>query len=461
MSIQSLTRRDFGLLLGAPALSLRAESGPGPWDGPAVVHKVYLATSNVTWPYPALDFKKEISGIDARLADLEAKHPALVRFTGGQTLMAGENHEPWIKSITGADAILVLDLTSSTAPLFDTLDKIETPMLLFQRPLTGWSYMNFAGYIQKGKRADMINSSEFADLIPHLYMFRAMHHMRNSKVLVVRPGNPNPASYQPWTEHFGTAVELPPYREFKDAYDRISAKVAAEAANEFQKDALRVIEPKPADILDSTRFYLASREVLRARKANALTIDCLGGFRRGDLPAYPCVAFSKLNDAGLYGVCEADFPSTMTQLLVTSYSGKPGFVSDPTFDTSRNEVIHAHCVAATRMRGLGGEASPYILRTHMEDEKGVSIQVEMPVRETITCGKFSNPKTFLVSTGEVTANLDDRRGCRTKIVTKVADARKLAEGYTGGLHRVIFYGDHTKAIERMGRLMGFRTVQEC
>ena len=83
----------------------------------------------------------------------------------------------------------------------------------------------------------------------------------------------------------------------------------------------------------------------------------------------------------MYGVCEADFQSTMTQLLVTSFSGKPGFVSVPTFDTSRNEVIHAHCVAATCLRGLGGERSPYIVRTHMEDEKGVSIQVEMPVRE--------------------------------------------------------------------------------
>jgi hypothetical protein len=91
----------------------------------------------------------------------------------------------------------------------------------------------------------------------------------------------------------------------------------------------------------------------------------------------------------------------------------------------------------------------------------VSLQVEMPVRETITCAKFANPNTFLISTGEVTANVDDKRGCRTKIVTRVADARKMAEGYTGGLHRVLFYGDHVQAVERMGRLMGFRTVREC
>jgi hypothetical protein len=28
------------------------------------------------------------------------------------------------------------------------------------------------------------------------------------------------------------------------------------------------------------------------------------------------------------------------------------------------------------------------------------------------------------------------------------------------LHRVIFYGDHVAAIERMGRLMGFQVVRE-
>jgi hypothetical protein len=145
----------------------------------------------------------------------------------------------------------------------------------------------------------------------------------------------------------------------------------------------------------------------------------------------------------------------MTQLLITGYSARPGFVSDPTFDTGRNEVIHAHCVAATRMRGIA-----YILRSHMEDNKGVSVQVEMPVRETITCAKFADPRTLLVSTGEVSANVDAPRGCRTKMVTRVADTRNLVEGWSAGLHRVIFYGDHVEAARRMGRMMGFRVVRE-
>ena len=150
----------------------------------------------------------------------------------------------------------------------------------------------------------------------------------------------------------------------------------------------------------------------------------------------------------------------MTQMLITPFSGRPGFVSDPTFDTSRNEVIHAHCVASTRMLGLGSKPLPYILRTHMEDEKGVSVQVRMPERETVTVADFRGPNTLLVSSGEATVNIDGPRGCRTKIVTKVADARKMVEGYTGGLHRVVFYGDHVPQLQRLARLTGIEIVKE-
>ena len=57
-------------------------------------------------------------------------------------------------------------------------------------------------------------------------------------------------------------------------------------------------------------------------------------------------------------------------------------------------------------------------------------------------------------------NVDNPRGCRSKIRTRVADARKMLESYRGGLHRVIFYGDYVQAVERMAHLMGFRVVHE-
>jgi hypothetical protein len=67
---------------------------------------------------------------------------------------------------------------------------------------------------------------------------------------------------------------------------------------------------------------------------------------------------------------------------------------------------------------------------------------------------------MLLTTGEVTGSEGNDRGCRTQVRTRVSDAEKWLQNYTAGLHRVLFYGDHVRTIERMGRLMGFSVVNE-
>jgi len=456
-----LTRRQFGLLLGGAVLPMPAAQEEMPWAGPANVKKIYLAVSKPTWPQPDLDVKREMAEVEAGIAELERTHPGQVRFSGGELVRTPEDAEAWVKGLGDADAVLIIDLTSGTGGMLKALRQVEAPMLLFARPYSGWSYVDVVGWAQSGKKADLLVTSEFGDLDPYMRIFRTIHHLRRSKVLVVTQGAGGSAAAEAFTRQFGTTIRFIQYGDLKAAYDAADAGKARKAAEEFTRGALKVVEPSPQEITDALRFYLGVQEVLRREKANAITVDCLGGFRRGDLPAYPCVAWSKLNDQGYYGVCEADILSTITQLLLTSFSGKPGFVSDPVFDTSRNEIIHAHCVAATAMLGVGGPSSPYIIRSHMEDNKGVSLQVLMPVADTITVGKFLNAKKFGISTGEVLGNVDSPRGCRSKIRTRVADARKILEGYTGGLHRVIVYGDYVRPVEQMGRLMGFQVVREC
>ena len=114
----------------------------------------------------------------------------------------------------------------------------------------------------------------------------------------------------------------------------------------------------------------------------------------------------------------------MTQMLVSSFAGVPGFVSDPVFDTSRNEVIHAHCVSATRMKGPHAPASPYLIRNHLETNEGAVVQVLMPVGEPITVARFADPARLLITTAEVTGTEGADRGCRSQIRTRVANAER-------------------------------------
>ncbi|MEN6609144.1 MAG: hypothetical protein ABFD60_17985 [Bryobacteraceae bacterium] len=458
----SLTRRQFGLSLSASAAAWSAvpPAAPAPWMGPAIVRKVYLAKPQPTWPRPDLDFQQEIASIEPRLAEIERKHAGRIRFVGGELLKVGDEVSAWARGLESVDGVLVIDLTSGIGPLLQQLHTVDVPMLLFARPYSGWAYVDFAKWRQQGKRVELVASSEFGDLDLYMRVFETIHHLKRTKILVAAPGDGGRATAEAFTKQFGTSFQFISYQDIQAAYNAADVAQAKKDAEEFARRAVRVVEPSPQDITNAMRLYYGIKSILEREKANAITIDCLGGFRRGELPAYPCVTWSRLNDEGFYGVCEADLPATMTQILLTAFSGKPAFVSDPVFDTSRSELLHAHCVSATAINGIGGASMPYVVRSHMEDNKGVSLQVLVPVGEAVTVAKFSGAKKLLVSAGQVTGNVDADRGCRTKFRTRVAGVRNMLQNYSGGLHRVVVWGDYIEPLDAMSHLMGFQVVDE-
>ena len=162
--------------------------------------------------------------------------------------------------------------------------------------------------------------------------------------------------------------------------------------------------------------------------------------------------------------------STLTMLQFGYAFGKPGFISDPLFDTSRNAVIHAHCLAPTKMDGIAGQRAPFLIRTHRDDNKGASLEVELRVGQEITCAKLAGLGTLLLSAGTIIDIPDyDDRGCRTQIVTRVANARAMLQNWGGGvlgndmmtlLHRVVFYGNHVESVRDLALLMGQKVLME-
>jgi hypothetical protein len=451
-----------GVAASAPSwLQSQPQKAPAPWAGPATVRKVYVAVQKPTWPRPTIDVEGTRAEIEARLAQVERKNSGAIRFTGGELVRTQDAAQAWAKDLKDdADANLVITITSGSDGMVHAIGESGVPTLLFLRPYAGHAWATFSGYAQQGNKADVLASSDFDDLDVYARIFYVIHHLRRSRVLVVVPGLRRDLLADDFARQFGTTFDYLTYADLKSAFDAVDETAAAREAERFTAGAMRVVEPSPDQVRRALRFYLGVKRLLEERKANTITIDCLGGINRGELPAYPCIAWSLLDDEGLYGVCQADLQCTMTQLMLTAFSGKPGFVFNPVFDTSRNEILHTHCVAPTKVHGIGGVASPYIVRSHLETNAGASLQVLLPIGETVTVSKFENAKRFLVSTADVLANADSDSGCRTQIRTRVKDARKMLAGFKGGVHRVTYYGDYTDAIEKMGRLMGFTVVQE-
>jgi len=150
----------------------------------------------------------------------------------------------------------------------------------------------------------------------------------------------------------------------------------------------------------------------------------------------------------------------MTHLIFSGLVGRPGFVTDPVLDLSNDTIIHAHCVAATQMQGPDKTPSPYLIRSHLEDFKGASLQVRLPIGEKITMARLIGDNLMLFSTGDAVDSPFVERGCRTKLTTRVQNIERFLESWSCGLHRVVFYGDHTRDLRRFCRFAQVRVLHE-
>jgi hypothetical protein len=485
-----LSRREFigtasaGLVAAtAPGRSARAAEQPvgaAPRFTKTRVLRVFIGRSPA-WPRPDLDMDAEAERLKAEMD----KVPGLddVEFLGNTLVREPDALKQLIAQHANVAGILAVQVSIGTTALIRVLADSGIPTVTFHVPYSGHEWTLVPDLQRAGKKIDLIATSNFKDVHAAIRPFRAIHRLRETRVLYVGGGATAPEGYVAAAKK-KLGVEVVPFdhRRLVEAYDAMDATAVEAEADRWMKQAEKVVEPSREEILKSSRLSLAMQKALAAEKAHAITINCLGLFHKDGLPAYPCFGFVRLNDAGFAGVCEADLSSTLTQIIYQHMAGVPGFVTDPVFDTSNDTVIHAHCVAATKMDGPKGAAAPYVIRSHLEDHKGAVLQTKMRIGQEITMAKLVSldPKllaarqhalaaspqecngvdAMLISSGTIVDVPDVDSGCRTKIAVKVRDARKMLEGWSYGLHRVIFYGNHIADTRRLARFTGFDVVEE-
>jgi L-fucose isomerase-like protein len=380
-----------------------------------------------------------------------------------------EDAEKLAPALQEADGILILHLSLGTMPILQKLVDLDRPTLVFSQPFSGHEWMFVQQWARAGKPVILQATRELGELARGVAILKVPGMLRQSRLIVIGApdGTPPARSPEKIKEKLGVDVVSISVPQLVEAHRAVDPKAAEADAAEWIGRAKAVIEPSREEIVKSSRMFLAMRGLMKAERAQAITVRCLGGIPI-DVLGYPCLGFVRLLDAGFIGACEADMDSTLTMLMYQYAFGVPGFITDPLFDTSRNAVIHAHCTAPTRMDGCKGAQAPYSIRNHRDDNKGAALEVEMRLGQTITCSKLVNLDTMLVSTGKIIEVPDfDDRGCRTQITTEVASAQQmldnwgagLLEGWVAQLHRVVFYGDHMQSTRDLAGLLGLKVIE--
>ncbi|MDX9753266.1 MAG: hypothetical protein RBU29_04845 [bacterium] len=426
---------------------------------PARVGRLYVGNSHPGWPMATVDLEGDMKRFEAEFANLK---PALedIEFVDAGLVTASTPLEPVMEKFKDVDGILAIHLGMGVGGIIDQLLTLNHPMIFFAPLYSGHEWHTIAARQRQGKKIECLPSGDYNDLATAVRPFRAIHRLKEAKVLYIHQSPPNAEYVQAIKEKFGTQILNIDGQRLVDAYHAADEAAALADAERWINEAEKIVEPTREEIIKASRMYLALVQLLQEEQADAITINCLGMGLVDRGMAYPCLGFSRLDNIGLGGICEADLKSTMTHLIFQTLTGKPGFVTDPVIDLSDNTVIHAHCVSPLNMDGVDGEQCPYIIRNHLEDAKGVSLQVKMKLGQPIALARLIGTDKLLYSQGEIVENPDSDRGCRTKIRTKVADAQRLMENYSCGLHRVVFYGDFTSDLKRFCRFKDIQLVWE-
>ncbi|MFX0104394.1 MAG: hypothetical protein ACFE75_02750 [Candidatus Hodarchaeota archaeon] len=251
--------------------------------------------------------------------------------------------------------------------------------------------------------------------------------------------------------------------EILEYYTKVNEDEAKSVADKWINNALKV-EPSEKTILNSAKLYIAFKNILQDRDINIFTPDCGTFLLTGILPAYPCMAYFELSNEGKYGICESDMDSTVSFLFGLYLTGRPGFVSNHTFDLINDQITYMHCVAPNKLFGIEGPSTPYEIVFHGETHYlGASPCVKFPVGEIVTTIKISVfKKKISIRSGKIVDNVVDEKGCVSKMLVK-DNVDKIMRNYdweSFGWHRVSFIGDWKKDFIIGAKILGLKIIEE-
>ena len=343
------------------------------------------------------------------------------------------------------------------------LDDLIAAVSCFEIVKKGGSPADFVSAISKSRISLTPAAGKYSlktNDIKSLSPEECIRRLGSSKIIAVRDQNAVNAD-----PVMGIHLQYVPFSEVNAAWSSADKDEAGKIAERWQKSALEVINVPFETLLTSAAMYIGMKSVLKKHDANAITINCLGGFYGGHIHAYPCLGFHELCNEGLVGGCECDVNSTATMLaFATMTQGRPGFISDPVIDTSKRQIIYAHCVASNKVFGPQGATNPFRIMTHSEDRAGASVQSVLPVNYLTTTLEINKERKEILFHQAIALDNDpDDRACRTKLCAEpTGDIEKLFSMWEKwGWHRVTFYGDLKEPVHAFADAIGWKVVEEA
>ena len=368
-----------------------------------------------------------------------------------EPIFSNEEADAWVAESKAAKpdglVVVVLDRQQHAWPTVAKAVESGLPTVVFS-PL-GTSFTTNTAGPSKKPGCVIYSTDDAGQLAYGVRMIWAGAKMRATRCIVLA-GNERRDTQ---LADLGIALRYVPAREFLDEYNRTAAGADILAmADDYLRQARRVSGATRQDVVNGVKSYAVARAILEREQGDAVTMDCLGALGRTHV-SLPCIAWSRMNDAGVPAACEADLGAVATHVLVQYLFGRPGFQQDPVAETSRQAIIGAHCSCPTRLDGFDAPPEPFDICHHHGNRDAVP-RTLWRVGQRVTSADVlpGNPSKVLIASGRVLGNVDvpPAGGCVVSVMVEFDD---MADVLTwSGFHQVFFYGDYKRHLAEFCRL---------
>jgi len=275
-------------------------------------------------------------------------------------------------------------------------------------------------------------------------------------------------------ENYGVNYYNCSYQEFFNEMDDIiknkdKQKEARYIYNKLISNAKNIFINKEF-ILNDVNLYLTAKSMMKRHNCNAFALRCFelcGSHIGADRKICPCLANILLRDEGYPSCCEGDINALFTSMILM-YLGKiTPYMGNVQYRPEGNIISMNHDAAGFRLKGWDKPEIPYEIRNFVHESNGgfgTTIRYDFAQdkgQEVTVCRSNYIRKKMLLAKGNITSGKGfSVYGCTLGFDFEVPDSEGLYHACADiGNHLVIAYGDFTKDIKKLAKIIDFEIVE--
>jgi len=340
------------------------------------------------------------------------------------------------------------------------------------------------------------HSAMFRDLVQKIKLIQAIKELKETRILVVTPHkylaqvdyqgdrhkhfpeNYNETYTRALKESLGIELIRIKPEEFYQAVKKVEEGQAEVIAKMWIDEAQGMKDTTESEVIKTAKSYLAFEALRKKYNCNAVSTQMrsLTASGRVEDMFWPGLGLMEFQKRGIQAICQEYENIMVTHLLGYYLAGRPSMLGDLMIDTFNNITLLTHCGAPLNPYG-DDRRIPYIIWSHAQSPvrdtlkpgSGTGAQVNYPVNEPVTIWKvYVLHKKIGLHTGKTADGHSlykdfDGIMCRTKLVVKVDNARKIQQHFSPdeyGIHRAGTLGDLREGIKDFATLIGFEVMEE-